>query len=192
MSRKNGSWTIKNTEEIFENDFFKVRQDNVVRPDGKDSEYAVIEFKPGVGVLPIDDDGCVHLTRQFRYALERQNIECVAGTAESADLLTEAKRELKEELGISAEQWTPLGRIEAITSITTSHTDLFIARMLTFGKPKTESTEELEPLKIKLEDAYHQVLAGQITHAETCILVLRAMAQKAEAQAAGKAGDTLS
>ncbi|MEP7213080.1 MAG: NUDIX hydrolase [Acidobacteriota bacterium] len=178
MQRKNGNWTIKNTEKIFENDFFKVAEDDVVRPDGKDSKYATIDFKPGVAVLPIDDDGLIHLTRQFRYALGRSNIECIAGSVENEDVLAAAKREAKEELGIRADEWTRVGRIESLTSITNSHADLFIAHKLTFGKPETEGTEELEQLKMSLDDAFSKVMSGEITHAETCVLVLKAHALK--------------
>jgi ADP-ribose pyrophosphatase len=177
MERKNGSWTIKNSKDIFENEFFKVVEDEVVRPDGKDSQYATIDVKPGVAVLPIDEDGNVHLTSQFRYALERSNVECVAGNVEDEDILDGAKREAKEELGIEAEEWTAVGRIEVLTSITTSHTDLFIARGLKFGEPETEGTEELEPLKMSLEDAFEKVISGEITHAESCVLILKAHAQ---------------
>ena len=178
MQRKNGNWTIKNTQKIFANDFFKVAEDDVVRPDGKGSKYATIDFKPGVAVLPIDEAGFVHLTRQFRYALERSNIECIAGTVEDEEVLEAAKREAKEELGIRADEWTSVGRMESLTSITNSHADLFIARKLAFGKPETEGTEELEPLKISLDDAISKVMSGEITHAETCVLILKAHALK--------------
>ena len=68
MERKNGDWTIKSTEKKFGNGFFSVFEDQVVRPDGKDDKYATVHFKPGAAVLPIDDEGNVYLTRQFRYA----------------------------------------------------------------------------------------------------------------------------
>ena len=176
--RKNGNWTIKNTRKIFANDFFKVIEDDVTRPDGEDSKYATIDFEPGVAVLPIDDEGFVHLTRQFRYALGRMNVECIAGTVEDEDVLAAAKREAKEELGIEAEEWTPVGRVEVLTAITNSHADLFIARGLTFGESNTEGTEELAPLKMKLRDAIEKVMSGEITHAESCVLILKAAVMK--------------
>lgn len=178
MAHKNGSWTVKNSQKIFENDFFKVVEDDVVSPDGNDSKYATIDFSPGVAVLPIDDDGFVHMTRQFRYALGRDNIECIAGTVEDEDVLAAAKREAKEELGVEAQEWIPLGRVEALTAITNSHADLFIARKLKFTEPDTEGTEELKPLKLKLEEAFDKVMSGEITHCETCVLILKASGRK--------------
>ena len=65
MERKNGNWTIKKTEKKFANDFFKVFNDKVIQPDGKDGSYATIEFVSGVTVLPIDDEDFVYLTNSF-------------------------------------------------------------------------------------------------------------------------------
>ena len=176
MNRKNGSWIIKNSRKIFENDFFKVNEDDVVRPDGEDAKYATIDFNPGVAVLPIDEDGFVYLMRQFRYALGRSNIECIAGSVESEDVLSAAKREAKEELGIEAGEWTNVGRIESLTAITNSHAELFVATNLKFAEPETEGTEELEPFRVSLNAARQMVMRGEITHAETIVLILKAAA----------------
>jgi hypothetical protein len=61
MEKKNGPWTIKKTEKVHENDFFAVYKDDVIQPDGKDGTYGTVDFPPGVGVLPIDDEGNVYL-----------------------------------------------------------------------------------------------------------------------------------
>ena len=174
MKKKNGDWTIKDTKKIFENDFFKVFEDDVIQPDGKDGKYATIDFKPGIAVLPVDDDGIIYITKQFRYALGRKNLEALAGGAESDNFLEEAKRETREEIGIEAEEWTDLGKIESDTSITNSTCYLFLARKLTFGKPNREETEDIETVKMSLDEAVEKVLSGEITHGQTCALVLKA------------------
>lgn len=174
MKKKNGDWTIKDTEKIFENDFFKVFQDDVIQPDGKEGKYATICFKPGVSVLPVDDEGNVYITRQFRYALGREDLEAIAGGIEGEGRLQAAKRETLEELGIEAADWKYLGKIESDTSITNSLCHLYLARKLTFKKPKRESTEDIETVKMKLDKAVEKVLNGKITHGQTCVLVLKA------------------
>ena len=174
MERKNGKWTIKERRKIFENDFFKVFEDDVIQPDGKDGKYATICFVRGVSVLPLDDDGFVYLTKQFRYALEREDLEVVSGAVEDEEPLEAARREAKEELGIEAEEWTDLGRIENDTSITNSRAQLFLARKLSFGEPEREGTEQIETVKMKFADALDQVLKGEITHGQTVALILKA------------------
>lgn len=186
MEQKNGDWTIKGTKNIYSNEFFQVFEDDVVQPDGRSSRYATISFKPGVGVLPMDDDGYVYMTFQFRYALRRENVEIVAGGyGQNEDPLEAAKRELKEELGIEANEWTPLGRIEAITSITDSHTDLYLAKGLTFGEHQRESTEKLSPVKMPFHDVLRKVVSGEITHGETCAAVMKAWFAEQKKTAAG-------
>ncbi len=106
MERKNGNWTIKGTEKKFGNDFFKVFEDKVIQPDGKDGNYATIKFVSGVSVLPIDDDDFVYLTKQFRYSAGRETLEVVAGGIENENPLDAAKREVKEELDYSKSRLT--------------------------------------------------------------------------------------
>ncbi len=171
--RKNGNWTIKDTKTVFENDHFKVLEDEVVRPDGQDSKYATIRFPAGASVLPIDENDFVYLTEQFRYALERKDLEAASGAVEDESILETAKREAKEELGIEAEEWTNLGKTVDNTSITNSTAHLYLARRLTFGEPKPENTEEIQTVKMKLEKAVQKVMNGEITHSQTCVLILK-------------------
>lgn len=174
MGRKNGDWTIKNTRKIFENDFFKVLEDEVIQPDGKDGKYATIRFVKGASVLPFDDEGNVYLTKQFRYALEREDIEVVSGAIEDEEPEKAARREIKEELGIEAEDWTDFGIIESDTSITNSCAHLFLARKLKFGEPEREGTEQIETVKMKLTEAVEKVMRGEITHGQTVALIMKA------------------
>jgi ADP-ribose pyrophosphatase len=174
MERKNGNWTIKNTRKVFENEFFKVFEDEVIQPDGKDGTYATIRLLAGAAVLPVDDDGFVYLTKQFRYALERDDLEVVSGAIEGEEPLKAAQREAKEELGIEAEEWTDLGKIESDTSITNSTAFLFLARRLKLGKPEREGTEQIETVRMKFDEALDKVLNGEITHGQTMILILKA------------------
>lgn len=186
MEETIGDWKIKSTTKIFQNDFFRVVEDDVIQPDGGPSRYATISFKPGVAILPIDQDGSAYMTLQFRYALRRDNVEVVSGGYEpDEDVLEAARRELREELGIEADEWTPLGRIEAITSITDSHTDLFLARGLSFNKPEREATEKISPVKMTLRQALEKVLSGEITHGETCSLVMKAWFEEQKTTAVG-------
>lgn len=173
MTMKNGQWTIKETWQIFKNDFFEVSEDEVIQPDGKDGKYAVVEFKQGAAVLPVDDADNVYLTKQFRYAIEREDLEVVAGVVEDEDFLAAAKRELREELGITAADWSGCGKIQSNTSGTRCTTHLFFARRLSFGKPQREATEQIETIKMKLADALEKVLNGEITHDQTCVLILK-------------------
>lgn len=174
MTKKNGNWTIKETNKRFENDFFKVYEDKVIQPDGKNGKYATLEFVPGISVLPIDDENYVYLTEQFRYSAGRKTLEVVAGAVEDETPMRAAKRELKEELGITAKEFIKLGKIQLDHSIIKSESTQYMARGLTFGETNKDSSEEMKTVKIKFEEAVEKVLNGEITHAPSCILILKA------------------
>ncbi|HEX8287687.1 MAG TPA: NUDIX hydrolase [Pyrinomonadaceae bacterium] len=174
MEKKNGNWTIKDTEKIYENDFFTVYEDKVIQPDGTDGTYATIKLPRGVGVLPIDDEGFVYMTKQFRYSAGRDTLEVVAGSVEDEKPVDAAKRELKEELGITAEELIELGKIELDNSIIKNEILIFTARGLNFGKPERESSEEMETVKIQFRDAVEKVFSGEIAHSLSCALLLKA------------------
>lgn len=174
MTKKNGPWTIKETQSVFKNDFIEVFNDQVTQPDGKDGEYATVAMKSGVCTLAIDDESNVYLTRQFRYALGAESLEVIAGGIEEGAPLENARREAREELGIEAEEWISLGAAETDTSIVRSTAHFFVARKLKFTAPEREGTEALKPVKIKFDEAVQKVLRGEIKHALSCLLILKA------------------
>jgi 8-oxo-dGTP pyrophosphatase MutT (NUDIX family) len=175
MTKKNGPWTIKDTRQIYKNEFIEVFEDQVIQPDGKDGEYATVRMKPGVCILAIDDEENVYLTRQFRYALGAESLEVIAGGIEDGDEpLESARREAREEMGIEAEEWLDLGAAETDTSIVRSPARFFVARKLKFTQPEREGTEAMKPVKIKFEEAVEKVLNGEIKHALSCLLILKA------------------
>lgn len=174
MARKNGNWTVKETEKKFDNEYFRVYQDKVIQPDGEDGDYATIHFVSGISVLPIDDEDFVYLTKQFRYVAGRETLETVAGGVKDETVCDAATRELKEELGITAEVLDEIGVIQLDNSIIKAQSTLFIARKLAFGETDRDAAEEMETVKIKFREAVEKVLNGEINHAPSCVLLLSA------------------
>ena len=72
---------IHGTVRKYSDPFLEVHEGQVTHPDGKPGLYATVTMSPGVAVLPVDHDGCVYLTRQFRYALGQDSLEVVSGAA---------------------------------------------------------------------------------------------------------------
>jgi NUDIX domain. len=175
MEKKHGPWTIKETTRKFQNEFMEVNEDAVIQPDGKPGRYATVKMKRGVSVLPLDEEGFVYLTRQFRYAVGQESIECVSGGVDDEEeFIDGARREALEEAGISAAEWIDLGTIDIDTSIVNCPAGQFLARGLKFTKPSREGTEEMQTIKVSLHAAVEMVLDGRITHGPSCILILKA------------------
>ena len=174
MERKHGPWAVRSSERLYADEFAEVWVDEVSRPGVEPSRRVTMRMKPGVGVLALDGEGFAHLVRTFRYAVGKECVEVVqGGTEEGEEPEASARRELKEELGIEAEEWADLGLVDAITSQVYSPARVFLARGLKFGEPDTESTESLTPVKVKFDEAVRMVMDGEITQGISCALILK-------------------
>ena len=175
MGRKHGPWTVESSERLYADEFAEVWVDEVSGPDGSPSRRVTMRMKPGVAVLAVDEEGFAHLVKTFRYAVGKESIEAVQGGAEEGEEPERAaRRELKEELGIEAEDFLDLGLVDAVTSQVYSPSRIFLARRLKFGEHERESTEHLQPLKVKFDEAVRMVMDGRITQGISCTLILKA------------------
>ncbi|MDP9362846.1 MAG: NUDIX hydrolase [Chloroflexota bacterium] len=175
MGHRKGGWTVEGSREIYRNPWLAVREDRVVKPDGEEGVFAVAEMKPGVSVLPVDDDGTAHLIRIYRYTLDRATIEVIAGGIDGTEApLAAARRELREEAGIEAEEWTDLGTIDQLTEVVVAPNHLFLARRLAFAPAEPEGSERIERLPVPLAEAVAWVRDGTITSAVSAVLILKA------------------
>ena len=175
MGKKHGPWTIEGTVENYRDEFIEFYVDSVIKPDGERGTFAVARMPRGVSVLALDEDGFVHLTKEFRYAIGRESVEVVSGAIDEGEEAREAaRRELREELGIEAEELIELGTVDAITSQAFCPVELFLARGLEFGEAQREGTEKIERVRMRFEDAVEDALESRITHAPSCVLILKA------------------
>ena len=173
--REHGPWKVRSSREVHRDPWVSLTVDDVIRPDGRPGAFCVVDIMPGVCVLAVDDDGTAHLTEEFRYALGRPSLEGVSGGIESGEEpLAAARRELREELGIEAGRWTPLGMVDPITSMVRATVQLFLAEELTFGPPRRDETEQIRHVPMPLAEAVRAVSDGRITHAPTCVAILQA------------------
>jgi hypothetical protein len=175
MVKKNGPWVIKETKRIYEDEFIKVDEDEVVRPDGEPGTYSTVRVKPGVIRLAIDNENYVYLTKQFRYALGQDSIEVVCrAVEENESALEAAKREVREEVGIEGSEWADMGTVDLETSIVNCRTSLFIVRDLRHVETDRDPTESMKTLKMSLDKAVAMVMNSEITHGPSCVLSLKA------------------
>lgn len=172
--RKHGPWGIHTSELMYSDPWMRVQRDQVTRPDGNPGTYAVVQLKSGVCVVALDSERQVHLTKEFHYAVGSVTIEGVSGgieEGESSDVA--AKRELAEEIGLTAKQWTHLGTVDPFTAAIYSRVDLYLAEQLSPCAKSPEGTELIEHVSFDLDDAVEMVRQGAITHSPTCVLLLR-------------------
>jgi ADP-ribose pyrophosphatase len=173
--QQHGPWQIIRSHEIYRDAWLEVRKDEVIRPDGVPGTHGVVVLKPGVSVLALDDDHQVYLTDEFHYGVGRQTIEVVSGGREPDESpLDAARRELEEELGITAEEWTALGSFDPFTTMLSAPAELFLARRLTFGETRQEATENIRCVQVAFDEAVAMAMDGRITHGPSCVVILKA------------------
>ena len=153
----------------------EVVEDKVIRPDGTPGIYAYMKILPGIVVLPVDDAGFVYLLKEYHYPTGTKLLKPVSGGRDKGEsALKAAKRELKEELGITATKWVPLGSTNAFASTVDGRADMFLAQGLQFGEVNHEVTETIHPVKLKFTKALEMITTGKISNGNTCVLLLKA------------------
>ncbi len=163
------------TKEVHRDPWTRLRHDVVRWENGQQAVFSVIERMAGAAVLPITDDGRVVLVREFKYALGDYSLEAIAGGIEEGEApLAAAQRELAEEAGIAANDWTSLGIVHPLTTAVRAPIHLFLARGLSPCASKPDETEFLERVEMPLKQALDLVESGGIANAATCVAVLRA------------------
>ncbi len=167
-------WRTLSSKKVYQNAWIVVREDRVVRPDGKDGIYGVVEFQNlAVGVIAYDE-GHIYLVGQFRYPLNSYSWEIPeGGCPEGEDPLSAAQRELREETGIIASNWKLMGRAHLSNSVSDEVADWYLATELSHHESRPDGTEELTVRRIRLEDAVNMVLAGEITDAISMLAILQ-------------------
>jgi 8-oxo-dGTP pyrophosphatase MutT (NUDIX family) len=180
MSEKNDQeisnpWTTLSGEEKYNNPWITVTEFQVINPSGGKGIYGKVHFKnKAIGVIPVDADGNTWLVGQFRYTLNTFSWEIPEGGGKmDVDPVESAKRELKEETGISARKWTLLSRLHTSNSVTDEEGFIFLAEDLELGESELEETEaDLKILKLPLKEAVSMALRGEITDSMSLIGLL--------------------
>ena len=168
-----GPWIIQKSQNVYQDPWLSVRQDIVIRPDGHPGTHSVVSIKSGVCVLAFQGD-TIYLTEEFHYAVGRVTLEAVSGGIEQGEPAMEcAKRELAEELGITAGSWYAIGMVDPFTASVVSPTQLFLATDLTFHDDAPEGTELITRIAMPMTEVLAAVYDGRITHAPTCVAILR-------------------
>jgi 8-oxo-dGTP pyrophosphatase MutT (NUDIX family) len=171
---RSNPWTTLSRRPVYENPWIAVREDQVVRPDGRPGIYGVVHFKNvAVGVLPVDDEGGVWLVGQYRYTLDQYSWEIPEGGGPLGEPPEEtARRELREETGFAAGTLEPIASAHLSNSVSDEIAYLFRATDLRPGASEPEGTERLVVRRFAWDEARAMLRRGEITDAMSVIALL--------------------
>jgi ADP-ribose pyrophosphatase len=155
--------------------------DTVRFPDGSTGELEMIRHSGASAVLPFlsdpaGNDPQILLIRQYRYAADGPLLEVPAGRPDVVGEPWEdvARRELREETGLTAGELTHLTTIYTTPGFTDERIHLFLASNLEAGKQSLDRDEFLETVTLNLSDALEMIRDGEITDAKTICTILYA------------------
>lgn len=162
-------------ELIYDGKILKLTRDTALLENGETVYREVVHHSGGVCVLPLTDEGEVIFVKQFRYPFQSVLLEIPAGKREAGeDPLQCGIRELSEEVGATAKEIIPLGKLYPTVAYDTEVIYMYLARGLSFDKQHLDEDEFVDVAKIPLKEAYDMVMRDEIPDSKTQIAILKA------------------
>lgn len=162
------------SQTIFEGKIVRVTVDEARLPSGRLATREVVYHPGGVAILALDTDNQVTLVRQYRYPIGQLLLELPAGKLDAGeDHLPAAKRELSEETGLEAEEYTYLGHILASPGFCDESLHMYLARGLKRSAQHPDEDEFLDVVTMPFAELADRVMDGTIADAKTVATVLK-------------------
>lgn len=170
-----GPWKKLREEERYATPWISVSHHDVLDPSGRQGIYGVIHFKNlAVGIIPLDERLNTWIVGQYRYPIKAYSWEIPEGGGER-DLppIESAKRELREEAGITAEHWTEVLQMDLSNSASDEVAIIYVAQVLGFHEPEPDHDEQLEVRRIPFQQLVDMVMRGEVRDSLTVAGVLK-------------------
>jgi ADP-ribose pyrophosphatase len=177
-SQPRHDFTVESSDDIYTGKVLAVRRDTVRMPGGGTAVREIMEHAGAVAVAALDPDDRLVMIYQYRHAVRRRLWEMPAGLLDAAgeDPVETARRELAEEVGVAAAEWSVLIDVVSSPGFSDESVRVYLATGLTdVGRPDLgadDEESELEIHRIPLADAVAMVFDGTIVNSSCVAAVL--------------------
>lgn len=167
IDEQKNPWQVLGAKRIYNNPWIELTEYDVINPNGGKGIYGKIHLKNiAIGIVVLDENNFTWLVGQYRFTLESYSWEIPEGGGPiGQDPLLSAKRELLEETGLVAQEWSEIMRLHTSNSVTDESAIVYLARNLQQHSPMPEETEQLVVKKVAFDEAWQMVNTGAITDA---------------------------
>jgi ADP-ribose pyrophosphatase len=156
---------------VYENRWMCVREDTILRRDGSEGIYGVVEKSDFVVIVPVQEDGHVYLVEQFRYPVGARYWEFPQGAWEEkpgTDPLEVARGELREETGLDADRMIYAGHLFEAYGYSNQGYHVYLAVGLRRGDADRDHEEQdLVTQQFPLSEVERMMCDGEIKDATT-------------------------
>ena len=159
-------FTVTSSELLVDAPILALRRDSVAMPGGVSAHREIVEHFGAVAVVAVDEQDRIALVEQYRHSVGRRLWELPAGLLDFAGEheLTTARRELVEEAGLEAQNWSLLLDLVTSPGFAEEAVRVFMATGLTeVERPEAEDEEaDMGFTWMHIEDAREAVMSGRI------------------------------
>lgn len=163
------NFDVLSSEDVYLGRIIAVRVDEVAMPGGGRARREIVEHLGAVAVVALDEDDHVTLIHQYRHPIGRRNWELPAGLIDKLgeDPVETARRELVEEVGLAAADWSVLVDVAASPGFTDEVVRVYLATDLATVERQAEGEEEADLVarRFPLDEAVRMILSGEIVNA---------------------------
>jgi ADP-ribose pyrophosphatase len=160
-------------EQIYRGRAVSLRVDTIEKITGSRTTREVVEHSDCVAVVVMDHEDNVLLVRQFRHPVGKPLLEIPAGGIDPGEEpIDSVRRELQEEIGYLPRQIARLGGFYSVPGYGTEYLHCFLATDLVPGRLTAEDTEDIELVRVALDDVPGLIASGQICDAKSIAALL--------------------
>ncbi len=175
IDEKLNPWKTKSIKTTYDNNWIEVEHHEIINPNGNDGIYGKVHFKNlAIGIIPLDENNNTWLVGQYRYPINKYSWEIPEGGGKlGVAPIESAKRELLEECGLEAAEWTEILQMHLSNSVSDELAIIYVAKNLTQKQAEPEDTEQLQLKKLPFLEAFEMVMNGTITDSMSVAAIMK-------------------